>query len=49
MTRKLTAVYGGAFDPPHQGHIALIAGLLLRDDVEEVWLLPVHQHVFDKR
>ena len=49
MTRKLTAVYGGAFDPPHQGHIALIAGLLLRDDVDEVWLLPVHQHVFDKK
>ncbi|MGB0648556.1 MAG: nicotinate (nicotinamide) nucleotide adenylyltransferase [Bradymonadia bacterium] len=43
------AVYGGAFDPPHNGHIYAIATLLMRTDIREVWLLPTARHVFGKQ
>ena len=42
------AVFGGAFDPPHQAHIFAVTTLLMRSDISEVWLLPTYQHVFDK-
>lgn len=34
------ALYGGAFDPPHIGHIRLVHSLLKTQTVDEVWLLP---------
>lgn len=34
------ALYGGAFDPPHIGHIQLINSLSTVPGIDEVWLLP---------
>lgn len=34
------ALYGGAFDPPHNGHIQLIHALSKAPTIDEVWLLP---------
>ena len=37
---KRVALYGGAFDPPHQGHLSIIANLCSLPFVNEVWVLP---------
>jgi len=34
------AVYGGAFDPPHIGHLKLIHSLSSLPGLDEIWLLP---------
>ena len=34
------ALYGGAFDPPHIGHLQLISSLSKVPGIDEVWLLP---------
>lgn len=34
------ALYGGAFDPPHVGHLLLIKHLTTIPFIDEVWLLP---------
>lgn len=41
------AVYGGAFDPPHPGHEAVIRRALQHAD--RVALVPSHRHAFGKR
>lgn len=39
------AVFGGRFDPPHVGHIAVAKELLnQRPDIDEVWLMPANTH-----
>ncbi len=43
------AVFGGAFDPPHYGHLAVAQAVLEHGFADEVWFLPVHSHPFDKR
>ena len=35
-----TAVFGGAFDPPHLGHLALVRGALERFDFERLLVVP---------
>jgi nicotinate-nucleotide adenylyltransferase len=42
------ALFGGAFNPPHLAHLFTVQYLLQRADVDEVWLLPSHQHAFGK-
>jgi nicotinate-nucleotide adenylyltransferase len=37
---KHIAVYGGAFDPPHFGHLQLIQHLSQLPGIDEVWLMP---------
>ncbi len=37
---KTIALYGGAFDPPHKGHLAIIKNLNSLDFINEIWLLP---------
>ena len=37
---KNIALYGGAFDPPHLGHIRTIESLCKAPGIDEVWLLP---------
>lgn len=34
------ALYGGAFDPPHLGHLSIINELQSIEFIQEVWLLP---------
>lgn len=40
---------GGAFDPLHVGHLLLASMLRFRCEPDEVWLLPVARHVFQKK
>ncbi len=42
------ALYGGSFNPPHVGHVAVVAWLLSTTDVDAVWLLPCSEHAFGK-
>jgi nicotinate-nucleotide adenylyltransferase len=37
---KNIAIYGGAFDPPHIGHIQLINNLTKLGGIDEIWLMP---------
>lgn len=37
---KRIAIFGGAFDPPHVGHLSNISAVLNSDSAEEVWLVP---------
>ncbi len=43
------ALFGGSFDPPHVGHQMACLYLLLTYGVDEVWMIPVFRHAFDKR
>ncbi len=43
------AVFGGAFDPPHFGHIKVVKNFLKLGLVDEIWLLPVKNHAFSKK
>lgn len=45
---KIT-VFGGAFDPPHQGHLQIARELLKQKLADEVWFLPVKEHAFLKK
>jgi len=37
---KNIAIYGGAFDPPHLGHLKLIDYLISHEKIDEIWLMP---------
>jgi len=43
------ALFGGAFDPPHVGHLLVAAYVIGTADVDQLWLMPAHRHAFDKR
>lgn len=43
------AVFGGSFDPPHLGHILIARQVLKYAKMDEVWLMPVASHAFDKK
>ncbi|PKK91769.1 MAG: nicotinate (nicotinamide) nucleotide adenylyltransferase [Candidatus Wallbacteria bacterium HGW-Wallbacteria-1] len=34
------AIYGGTFDPPHRGHVAVVRELSSRDDIDKILVLP---------
>lgn len=42
-------IYGGAFDPPTIGHMAVIRWLAAHPELEEVWVVPVVGHAFAKQ
>ncbi len=42
------ALFGGAFDPPHLGHVATITTLLNSGRVDQVWIVPVGDNRTDK-
>jgi nicotinate-nucleotide adenylyltransferase len=48
VTGPRVAIYGGSFDPPHLGHVLSVAWALAAGDVDEVWVIPVWKHAFDK-
>ncbi len=37
---KEIAIFGGAFDPPHNGHIQIINKLKEAKEFDEIWILP---------
>lgn len=43
-------LFGGTFDPPHNGHTQLVHDVLEQDLFDEVWYVPVgiHQQLFAK-
>jgi nicotinate-nucleotide adenylyltransferase len=41
-------LFGGTFDPPHNGHLAVARRVLDSRFVDEVWFLPCWQHAFGK-
>lgn len=43
------ALFGGSFDPPHVGHQLAALYVLETFPVDELWLVPVFRHAFDKR
>lgn len=39
------AVFGGRFDPPHVGHLAVAREILkTKQDIDEVWFMPANTH-----
>lgn len=43
------ALFGGSFDPPHMGHQLASLYVLETFPVDELWLVPVFRHAFDKK
>ncbi len=41
-------ILGGAFNPPHLGHLLISSQVLDFADCQEVWLTPCFKHTFDK-
>lgn len=46
-TKKTVGILGGAFNPPHDGHMAL--AVLATKHFDEVWIMPCNNHVHGKR
>lgn len=40
MTPLTVAIFGGTFDPPHQGHLLNIAAILRAEVADEIWIIP---------
>ena len=41
-------VFGGAFDPPHLGHEQIVENILESKICDQIWLVPVGIHDFEK-
>lgn len=48
LTQKRIALLGGAFNPPHLGHVLIARQVLDFAGVDEVWLLPNYGQSFEK-
>lgn len=42
------ALFGGAFNPPHLGHVLCATWAWAAADIDEVWVLPVADHPYGK-
>lgn len=42
-------ILGGTFDPPHLGHLIAATQIKERLSFDEMWLMPVASHAFDKK
>jgi nicotinate-nucleotide adenylyltransferase len=47
-TKKNVAVLGGSFNPVTNGHLEVAEHVLKSDLCDEVWLMPCHNHAFNK-
>lgn len=43
---KNVALFGGSFDPPHIGHIAVVEALLQRNEIDGVVIMPAYLNPF---
>jgi len=41
-------ILGGAFDPPHLGHLKMAEAVIDHGLVDEVWFMPCNRHMFGK-
>jgi len=41
-------IYGGSFNPVHNGHMEVIDKVLKENIVDRIWVLPCKDHAFDK-
>lgn len=41
-------LFGGTFDPPHNGHLAVAKRVLYSSLVDQIWFLPCWKHAFGK-
>jgi nicotinate (nicotinamide) nucleotide adenylyltransferase len=48
MKKIKVGLYGGSFNPIHFGHMEVMNEVLERNLVDEVWLMPCRNHVFQK-
>ncbi len=46
--KRVVALFGGSFDPPHVGHVLAVTYVLSVHPVEAALVVPVFQHVFGK-
>ena len=47
--RKSVAIYGGSFDPPHIAHVLAAVYALKVGGFEEILVVPVFEHAFQKQ
>lgn len=47
--KPTAALFGGAFDPPHNGHLLTVSHLLNSEWIDEVWLVPSGDSRYDKQ
>ncbi len=43
------ALFGGSFNPIHNGHISICNEILNKKIADQVWLIPVGKHAFGKK
>ena len=43
------ALFGGSFNPPHEGHLEIVERVARRKSIDEVWVLPVWRHPLGKK
>lgn len=48
MNRKI-GIYGGAFDPPHKGHLDVVKTVLKECKLDSIHIVPSHKNLFGKR
>ena len=44
----MIGVFGGSFDPPHRAHVLLVDQVLADGEVDQVYVVPVFEHAFEK-
>ncbi len=47
-TGKIVGLFGGSFNPPHAAHQLVALYCLETQPIDEIWFLPVYDHVFGK-
>ena len=43
-----TAIFGGSFNPPHEGHVDIARAVMASGRVDRVFVVPCVQHAFNK-
>lgn len=49
MSSMKIGIFGGTFDPPHNGHQLVASELLKQKVVDQIWFVPVYQHPWADR